>query len=99
MAKCHLQEWGALMGLPKGYMSMSGSSPGRPRKVSDEDILAVFKEAEDPVLSTAEVSKELPIQRSATYKRLSALREAGALNGKEIGGRNTVWWIPEPEAA
>jgi len=40
------------------------------------------------------VTEQLPVKRSATYKRLSALREDGQLTGKDIGGRNTIWWIP-----
>lgn len=71
-----------------------GSKAGRKPRVSDEEILQVFREADDPVLSTAEVTDLLPIKRSGTYKRLVALREEGQLTGKEIGGRNTVWWIP-----
>lgn len=62
--------------------------------MTDEEILLLFRETDDPVLSTAEVTEHLPIKRSGTYKRLVALREEERLTGKEIGGRNTVWWIP-----
>lgn len=71
------------------------SKPGRKPRVTDEEILQLFREADDPVLSTAEVTEQLPIKRSGTYKRLVALREEGQLTGKEIGGRNTIWWIPD----
>lgn len=71
------------------------AKPGRKPRVSDEEILQLFREADDPVLSTAEVTEQLPIKRSATYKRLTTLRDEGQLTGKEIGGRNTVWWIPD----
>lgn len=70
------------------------SQPGRPPEVTDEEFLKLFREADDPVLSTAEVTERVSIGRSATYKRLDALREEGQLEGKEIGGRNNVWWIP-----
>jgi DNA-binding IclR family transcriptional regulator len=70
------------------------SNPGRKPRVTDEEILQVFRESGDPVLSTAEVTEQLSIERSATYKRLSSLRDDGQLTGKSIGGRNTVWWIP-----
>jgi hypothetical protein len=72
-----------------------GSKSGRKPRVSDEEILQVIRDADDPVLSTAEVTEALPIKRSATYKRLASLREDGQLAGKQIGGKNTVWWIPE----
>jgi len=70
------------------------SKPGRKPRVTDDEILQLFEDSTDPVLSTAEVTDQLPIKRSATYKRLSALRDEGNLAGKDVGGRNTVWWIP-----
>ena len=77
---------------------MSGDSkPGRKPRVTDEEILRLFQESSDPVLSTDEVKEILPIGRSATYKRLSALRDEGQLNGKSIGGKNTVYWLPDSE--
>ncbi|RLM63750.1 hypothetical protein [Halorubrum sp. Atlit-26R] len=71
------------------------STPGRKPRVTDDEILDVLRASDDPVLSTAEVTEQLPIKRSATYKRLNALREDGRLIGKEIGGRNTVWWVSD----
>ena len=71
------------------------TTPGRKPRVTDDEILQLFRDTDDPVLSTAEVTDQLPIKRSATYKRLSALRNDGELAGKDIGGRNTVWWIPD----
>jgi len=73
----------------------SDSKPGPNPRVSDDEILQLFRDTDDPVLSTAEVTEQLSIKRSGTYKRLSALRDDGQLTGKDIGGRNTVWWIPE----
>jgi len=72
-----------------------GSKPGRKPRVTDEEILQLFRDTNDPVLSTAEVTEQLSIKRSATYKRLTALREEGRLTGKDIGGRNNIWWIPD----
>lgn len=71
------------------------STPGRKPRVTDEEILQLFRETNDPVLSTAEVTEELPIKRSATYKRLASLQDDGKLTGKELGGRNNIWWIPD----
>jgi predicted transcriptional regulator len=72
-----------------------GSKPGPKPKVSDEEILRLFRESVDPVLSTAEVTEEVPLKRRATYDRLVALDEQGKLDSKQIGGRNTVWWLTE----
>jgi len=71
------------------------TTPGRKPRVTDDEILQLFRDTDDPVLSTAEVTEQVSIKRNGTYKRLSGLREDGQLTGKNIGGRNTVWWIPE----
>jgi hypothetical protein len=71
------------------------SKGGRKRRVTDEEILDLFREADDPVLSTADVAGKLPIGRRGTLDRLGNLVEEGRLEGKDIGGRNRVWWLPE----
>jgi hypothetical protein len=66
---------------------------GRKPRVTDRDLLDVFRDAEDPVLSTAEVAESVPIKRRGTLNRLRDLEDAGDLESKQIGGRNTVWWL------
>lgn len=67
--------------------------PGRKPKVSDKDLLERFQNTPDPVLSTAEVAEELPIKRRATLNRLQSLKDRNLLESKQIGMRNTVWWL------
>ncbi|QSX00732.1 winged helix-turn-helix domain-containing protein [Haloterrigena alkaliphila] len=74
-----------------------GSSSGRNTRVPDEDILSVLRESDDPVLSTAEVADRLPIERRSTLNRLRALEEQEFVESKQIGGRNTIWWLSAPE--
>lgn len=71
----------------------SNSTSGRNPRVTDEELLAVFRATDDPVLSTAEVATELPIKRRATLTRLHTLADAGRLSYKKMGGRNLVWWL------
>lgn len=71
------------------------SKPGRKPRVTDEEVLAVLRESDDPVLSTAEVADKLPIKRRATLTRLQRLAENGDLARKQTGGRNTVWWLAD----
>jgi len=66
---------------------------GRKPRVTDEEILDVFRSTSDPVLSTAEVAESLPIERRSVFNRLQQLEENGPLESKEIGGRNRVWWV------
>lgn len=80
---------------PQSVHMADDSKPGPKPKVSDDEILAVFRNSADPVLSTAEVTEQLSLKRRSVYDRLSALAEDGRLEQKDIGGRNTVWWLPE----
>jgi len=73
------------------------SKPGPDPRVTDEEILSLFRESQDPVLSTAEVAEQVPLKRRATYNRLRSLADEGRLESKQIGGRNTVWWLAESE--
>lgn len=76
-------------------MPESNSKGGRKPRVTDEDLLDVFRSTADPVLSTAEVAEQVPIKRRGTLNRLQGLEEDGVLESKQIGGRNTVWWLLE----
>jgi len=73
---------------------MGSDGPGRKPTVSNEEILAVFVNAEDPVLMADEVAESLPIGRRAVYNRLRSLEEQGVLQSKKTGARSTVWWYP-----
>ncbi|CCC41884.1 hypothetical protein [Haloquadratum walsbyi] len=69
-------------------------SPGRKPTVADEDILAVFRQASDPVLTTQEVSNELEIGHRGTFDRLKKLVEMDDLSMKKVGDTGAVWWYP-----
>ena len=69
------------------------SEGGRSPRVADEDILELFRESDDPVLSTVEVADELPIDRRGVLDRLHQLTETEQLDSKKIGDRNIVWWL------
>lgn len=66
-----------------------------PRQVTDEDILTVFHELDDPVLTTKEISNELPISRRAILNRLNSLNDEGLLRKKDCGGKVIIWWPTE----
>ena len=75
-------------------MPESSNTGGRKPRVSDRELLDVFRSTADPVLSTAEVAGAVPIKRRGVLNRLRDLEDAGELASKQIGGRNTVWWLP-----
>jgi len=74
-------------------MADSTDGGGRNQRVTDQELLGVFRDRDDPVLSTSEVADAVPIQRRGTLTRLRELEEQGSLESKQIGGRNTVWWL------
>lgn len=80
-------------------MGDSTDKGGRNPRVTDQELLMVFRESDDPVLSTSEVADQLPIQRRATLTRLRAVEKQEELESKQIGGRNTVWWLATSSSA
>lgn len=81
-------------------MTQQSTDGGRKPRVDDQQILDVLREHPDPVLSTAEVADQLPIKRRGSLNRLRDLEGDGEVVSKQIGGRNTVWWLaPETDQA
>jgi predicted ArsR family transcriptional regulator len=71
---------------------------GRKPVVTDKQILRLFVEAEDPVLSAPELAEELPISKTGVYKRLRDLDDRGLIDSKKFG-QGKAWWItPDGEA-
>lgn len=74
---------------------MTDGRKGGPKpRVSDDELLAIFREAREPVLTASEVAEGLPIGRRAVHKRLRDLEARGELKSKKVGGRSAVWWAP-----
>lgn len=69
------------------------SNQGRPRKVTDDELLQTFLAATDPVLTTSEVATKTSLSQRAVFDRLKELSERGILERKEVGARGAVWWI------
>ena len=68
--------------------------PGRRPRVTDAEIIEVFREADAPVLTAPELAAALPIGRRAMHDRLKQLETNGQLASKSVG-RSTIWWSPE----
>ncbi|WP_227356324.1 hypothetical protein [Haladaptatus salinisoli] len=68
--------------------------PNSKEKVTDAEILSVFRETTDPVLATGEVADRVPLGRRGTLNRLDALAEGGKLRRKKLSKRSLVWWDP-----
>lgn len=69
--------------------------PGRRPKITNDEILAVFRSSSDPVLTTSEVASQFDVTHRAVRDRLEKLEEAETLQSKKVGARAKVWWDPE----
>ncbi|MFC4406397.1 helix-turn-helix domain-containing protein [Haloarchaeobius iranensis] len=67
---------------------------GRKPTVSDREILGIFAETTEPVLSASEVADQLPIGQTGTYQRLRELHDRGLLDTKKVG-QGRAWWITD----
>ncbi|WP_439028495.1 helix-turn-helix domain-containing protein [Haloarchaeobius sp. DT45] len=67
---------------------------GRKPTVSDFEILSIFTSSGEHVLSASEVTDELPIGQTGTYRRLKSLSERGLLETKKVG-QGRAWWITD----
>lgn len=72
---------------------------GRKSHVSDEEILDVFRESEDPVLTSVELAEQFDITQQAAYNRLSNLVGSGEIERKKVGGKAVVWWLDEAHSS
>jgi DNA-binding Lrp family transcriptional regulator len=70
------------------------AGPGRKPTVSDEEILDVFRETSDPVLTTSEVADGIGLSRRGTFERLNRLESEEVLEMKKVGETGAVWWYP-----
>lgn len=62
------------------------------QKVSDEQILQKFEQADAPYLTATELAERLPMSRQGLHERLMDLYESGAIERKKTG-RTVGWWI------
>lgn len=78
-------------------MSDEDSSVGRPRRVSDRELIHtvadILEETSDPVATTAEIEDRIPLSRRALLTRLQELEDEEALGSKQVGARGRVWWV------
>jgi response regulator of citrate/malate metabolism len=60
-------------------------------QVTLDSVLAVFKEAQIPVLTANEVADELGCSRASAYNKLEELAEQEEIEKKKVGGRAVVY--------
>jgi len=71
------------------FMSAKGESDA-----ADAELLSVFEDTDDPVLTAVEVGERLGITQQAAHSRLSRAHKRGEVERKKVGSRAVVWWTP-----
>lgn len=76
-------------------------SAGRPRRVTDEDIIHAVHEIAraERIATTSEVEERVDLSRRGLQKRLRDLHEHGEIESKEVGARGRVWWVDDYDEA
>lgn len=69
--------------------------PGRPKDITDEEILQEVALSRGPVVTAPEISDRLGISSSAVNKRFDDLVDEGYLNERQVGAKAIVYWLTE----
>lgn len=62
------------------------------KKVSEQDILKAFDNADTPVLTANDLADMLPLTRQGANYRLNQMHDKGLVGKKKTGSRAVVWW-------
>lgn len=73
-------------------MTESERTPGRNQQVTDEELMTVLRNRDEPFATAADVAEEVAIGRRAVHNRLHGLMKEGYINARKIGNR--VVWYP-----
>lgn len=65
--------------------------PGKSSRIRDYEILELFSDSIDPVLSTTEVAEHLSLSNQGAKYRLEKLEREGHLQSKKVG-TTIIWW-------
>jgi len=68
---------------------------GRPRDVTDIEILEATALARGPVVTATELSEAVDMSVSGINKRLDMLVDDGFLHEKQVGANAIVYWLTE----
>lgn len=70
-------------------------NPGRKPKVTDEELLEVFRSSDQPVMTPQQVADEVTLTRRSVHNRLVSLEKQGILERMDVGPTGSVWWIDD----
>lgn len=70
-------------------------SRGRPKSVSDQELLENIDSSEAPVVTAKQLSECVDLTRQAVHERLITLHQDDFIHRATLGERVVVWWLPD----
>lgn len=67
----------------------------RSATVSDDRILDVLHDSEDPIRTVPKMAEEIDLSRDGLRRRLIDLEDRGLVRSKTAGANAVVWWPNE----
>jgi DNA-binding MarR family transcriptional regulator len=64
-------------------------------RVTEQDALEAFAEADEPVLTVPALADSLGMSRQAVTHRLERMHEAGHVDRTKAGTNAVVWWATD----
>lgn len=58
-------------------------------------ILEVFQQSEDPVVTAVEVADYLDVSQQAAHSKLTKAYNEGIIDRKKVGSRAVAWWLED----
>ena len=76
---------------------MNEGTGGRPRELTDDEVLSAFDEVEEPVATAELLADTTDAPRRTVLRRLRELEDGGRVERWKVGGRAVVWWPADDE--
>jgi len=73
--------------------------PGPAPTVTDDQLLAVIRQQDCPVVDAATVADEVDLSRERVRLRLNRMATEGTVERATLNGNSVVYWEPAPTPA
>lgn len=68
---------------------------GRPKKVTDEDVLRQIKLCRGPIATNSELQEALDMSSTGVNQRLNDLVDRELVNKQRVGANAIVYWVSD----
>lgn len=72
---------------------MSQKQRGRRPKFTDKELIQLFRDSDQPVLTSNDITEAFDISQQGAYKRLQQLYDEGVIGRRKVGSSAVVWWL------